>query len=199
MSKIIKTIDPASFEYVRDRLLEILVSELDGQYLLTYDVELDNISVYLEKNAPVDKTELSSIIISLAVGTYSNKNQGSVDGSYMYHIDVFANSKTSPVKSGDTASSIKLQKIMRVCRGILEDPIYKTLGFVAGFILKTYVSEFNIAPGNKEDALNSSMGRISFTVVANESSKLLVPSLIAGYETTVKIDGSGKGYFYEGP
>lgn len=199
MSRIKTEIKKAAFEYIRDRILEILVYEFDGQYLLTYDNELDNISIFIERNTPVDKVELSTIIVSLASGGFGNKNQGAVDGTYLFHIDVFTNSKTTTTVAGDTAASIKLQKIMRVARGILEDPVYKTLGFTPPFISKSYVSEFNIAPGNKEDSLNSSMGRISFNVVANETSTLLTPVLLAGYKTSVKIDNTGKGYFFEGP
>ena len=197
MSKITQIISTQRFESIRDRILEILVDEMDHQYYLTSDEDL-NVSVFIERNNPIDKTELSAIVVSLAKGAYSNKNQGSVDGDYIYNVDVYTNSKTTENGAGDTLAAIKMQKLMGVCRSILEDPIYKTLGFAPPFLMKTNVSEFNIAAGNKEDALNTGMGRLTFNVTTNETNKLIVPNLIEGYETTVKIDNSGKGYFYQG-
>jgi hypothetical protein len=202
MSRLItQIISPAAFEYIRDRIIEILLVEIDGQYILTYDPDIEPdvaLNIFMERQTPVDKVEMSTIIVSLASGGFGNKSQASIDGDYVYQIDVFTNAKSTATTAGDTASSVKLQKIMRICRGILEDPVYKTLAFATPFIMKTYVSEFNIAAGNREDSLNSSMGRITFNVQANETSKLKVPSNIAGYKTSVRIDNTGKGYFYQG-
>lgn len=196
MSKITQPISSQAFEFIRDRIFEIIVDEFDGQHTLTTDDDLE-LNVFLERNTPLDKTEISSIVISLATGSFGNKHQGSVDGTYQFHIDFFTNSKTNSSISGDTKAALKLHKIMGLGRAILEDPIYKTLGFVPPFIMKTWFSEFNIAAGNKEDALNSAMSRLIFNVVANETSKLIVPNLIEGYKTSIKIDSTGKGYFYE--
>lgn len=197
MSKITQVINRQAYEYIRDRILEILVDELDNQAIISYDADLE-VNVFLEIANPLDKTELSAIVISLASGKYDNKHQGSVDGLYQFHIDCFTNAKTTAADAGDTISTVRLHKILGVCRSILEDPIYKTLGFVPPFIMKTFVGEINIATPNKEDASNTSMGRLLFNVVANETSKLIIPNLIEGYDTTVKIDNTGKGYFYQG-
>lgn len=195
MSKITKEINQQNFEFIRDRILQILVDEFEGQFILSYDDDLD-LSVYVERSTPIDKTEIPAIVISLSNGNYNNKNQGCVDGTYVYNIDFFTNAKSSEGISGDTLAATKLQKIMGVGRAILEDPIYKTLGVTPPFVMKTFVSEMNIAQQNKEDAENTSMGRLLFNVVSTETTTPIVPSLIEGFKTAIKIDQSGKGYFY---
>jgi len=196
MSRITVAIGSQAFELIRDRLVEILVDEFEGQYLLTYDSELE-VNVFKERNNPLDKTELSSIVVSLATGSYSNKNQLSVDGEYSYNIDIYTNEKTNDAESGDTRSALKLQKIIGITRAILEDQAYKTLGFVTPKIMHTMVTDINIRGYDPNDTMNTSMGRLSFKVRAIETTLPITPSLIAGYQTGVLIDLSGKGYFYQ--
>ncbi len=197
MSNIPAVIPPASFELIRDRILQILLIEFENQYLLTYDDAL-YLGVYIERSTPLDKTELNAIVISLFDGDYSNKNQGYVDGIYTFNIDCFSSAKSSQGISGDTLAMKDLQKIMRVVRAVLENPVYKTLNFTPGGINKTYISKISIGPSNKEDALNTSWGRLIFNVIAPETTSLITPALIGGYDTRIKIDNSGRGYFYEG-
>lgn len=197
MSRITQVIGTQYYELIRDRTLAILIDEFEKQFILTGDYELE-IEAFIERGTPIDKTELSTVIVSMASGTFGNKNQGNVDGSYMFHIDFYTNSKTTSESDGGYLAKKKLHKLMGVGRAILEDPLYKTLGYTPPFIMKSIVSELNIAAPNKEDAVNTGMGRLGFSVTANESSKLTVPSLIDGYETQIKIDNTGKGYFYEG-
>jgi len=196
--KITTEIPVAAFERIRDRMFEILVEEFAGQVLLGYDPELE-VNVYKERSNAIDKTETSAIVVGLAKGNWSNKHQGSQDGAYQFFVDHFTKSKSNSEGDGDTLSALKLQKIMRVTRAILEDPIYKTLGYAplpVPFIMKTYFSTLDIADGNNRDANNIEMGRLVFNVVANETSKLIDPPLIAGYKTTVKMDGTGKGFLF---
>lgn len=196
MSRITAAISAQSFELIRDRIVEILVDEFDGQYLLTYDAELI-VDVFKERNTPVDKAELSCIIVSFANGIYGNKNQGHVDGDYQYNIDVYTNAKTNDSQSGDTKSATKLQKLIGIIRAILENQAYKTLGFITPRIMNTIVSEINIRRYDPNDTVNTSMGRITFKVRAAETTAPMDANLIDGYQTTVLIDQSGKGYFYQ--
>lgn len=197
MSNITTIIPRQQFEFIRDRIFEILVDEINGQYILTSDSEF-NILSFIERNTPIDKTECPAMVVSYAKSDFSNKHQGSTDNAIVFNIDFFTNSKSNIADGGDKLSALKLHKLLGVARYILEDPIYKTLGFTAPYIMKSYVSEINIAAGNKEDATNTSMGRLTFNVVCNETNVLKTPELIEGFNTQVKIDNSGKGYFYEG-
>lgn len=197
-SKITQAIVQQKFEFIRDRIFEILVVEFDQQHILTYDDDLD-VGIYLERTMPFDEVEIPAITVGYAEGDYSNKHQGSQDGLYTYHIDHFASAKSTLGIAGDTKSNLKLQKMMGVTRAILEDPIYKTLGVTPPFIMKSYVSKMGIAASKEpRDATNQSMGRVIFNVVANETSKLIIPTIIEDYKTHIKIDNTGKGYFYLG-
>jgi hypothetical protein len=197
MSKIKQVILKRTYEYIRDRIFAILMDEFDGQFVLTYDTDLE-VNFFIERGTPIDKTELPAIVVSIAKGSFDNKNQGNIDGSYSFNIDCFTNAKTNITEGGDYIAAKHLQKIMGICISILEDPIYKTLGFTPPFIMSSSFSEMNFASPNKEDASNTSMGRLTFNIRANEAFKLIEPSLIEGYETTVQIGNSGKGYFYIG-
>jgi len=200
MSKITTAIPEQKFQFITRRVFEILMDEFNQQQILTYDNELD-VDFFLERTMPFDKEELPTINISFVDGDYSNKHQGSQDGLYQIFIDAYASAKTTATQAGDTLANLKVQKMLGVTRAILEDPVYKTLGVVPPFIMKSYVSKITIAAPNKNsnmDGVNNSMGRLIFNVVANETSKLIIPQLIAEYQTQIKIDNSGKGYFYLG-
>lgn len=182
---------------MRDRIADILYDELDIQSQLNYDTDLD-VEVLIECTNPIDKTEASVIIVSLASGSYANKNQGGVDGTYTYNIDVFTNSKTTESTAGDKNAALKLQRLLGLCRAILEDPVYRTLGFAAPFISRVNCVDIKIADTGRDDAVNTAMGRLTFNVVLNESSKLLIPNLIEGYDTVVKLGETANGYSYSG-
>jgi hypothetical protein len=197
LSKITTVIPPQAFEVIRDRIGEILTDELNNQSILSYNPALD-IIVTAERSNPYASTELPAINISLDNGQYGNKNQGSVDGSYVFNIDAYTNAKTSDAQGGDQKASIELQELLGKCRAILENSIYITLGFQNPFILRTICSAINIASSGANDAKNTMMGRISFTVTANEKTPFKVPALIDGYETQIKLSLTEKGYLYQG-
>ncbi len=197
MAKINRVIEPENSELVRDRIGEILIDEIGNQVQLSYDPLIDA-TVYVERSMPFDKTELPVVSVSLANGMFGNKSQREVYGTYAFNIDVFASAKSTKDSSGDTTSAFVLQKIMGICRSILEDPIYITLGFKPPFISRVWCSEMNIASTNKEDATNTAMGRLVFNVLVSEPSKGYRPQLIDGYETVIKIGNSSDGYFWNG-
>jgi hypothetical protein len=198
MSKIGFVIPPASFEIVRDRIAAILQDELFNQFSISYDPEV-NATVLIEDIDPIDKSGLPTVNVSFAGGPYDLKNYGAtVKGSYQYFIDAYAHSKTTATTTGDYRSAIRLHRLLAILRYVLENPIYKTLGYMPGFIQRVYVSSIDVKnqPGSN-DALNSMMGRLTFNVDATESIQLITPELIQGYETTGLIGNSGKGYFMD--
>lgn len=200
MPKILTPIPPAGFELVRDRIGEILIDEIQNQIALTYSADLEGLKIWLERSSAFGNAELPAINITLANGDYGNKHVGSIDGSYVFNIDFHANSKTIGPDQGDKLSAIKVQKLMRLCRSILENNIYVTLGFVPGFIARVFISNLRVATLEPDkDALNTAMTRLVFNVVLNETTSPVAPVLIGGYETHVKLSVTDQGYFYEGP
>lgn len=197
MSKINHIILPQNYEFVRDRIAEIITDELHNQLLLTGEYDIDA-EVYVERTTPFDESELPAVNICLDSGSWGNKHQGSVVGTYIFNIDCVTSAKATKSGPGDTASTIKSQRIAGLCRSILEDPIYKTLGFTPPFISKTFCSDIKFGSAGSPDAKNIVVSRISFHTVVNETSDLIIPNLIEGYQTVVKIDNTSKGYFYQG-
>lgn len=187
MPVITNIITAQSFEIIRDRIAYILFDEFQNQRTLTANQDL-NVIVTTENKAPNDFTELPLITVSISNGDYSNKNQGSSDGVYIYNVDLYTSSKTKSTGEGATLATIKLHKLMGIARYILEDPQYKTLGFAVGgsntaFILRSIVQSIAFKDIDPNDANNVSMGRLTFAVTANESNKLLVPTLLAHNNT----------------
>lgn len=191
-----------NFELIRDRVGEILASEIDNQATLSYEPYLELVTVEVERSIPVDKEEVPLVNISLAKNEFSNKHQGSEDGLITLNIDVYTSGKATEINGvtyrGDKISAIRCQKLLGLIRYILSDPIYKTLGFAAPSISRVYSGDINIKPIGIEDDPNFSMGRYTLNVVCNESNKLITPNLIAGFQTTVQLNNSDQGYFYEG-
>lgn len=194
---IVNVIPAQGYEVVRDRIASILASEISNQAQIGYEPYLDTVTVDVEIANPIDKIELPCVIVSFANANFSNKTQGSEDGLCAYHVDVYTSAKTTPLTPGDKIAMIRLQKILGLCRYILADPIYKTLGLVAPSISRVYTGEVNIGQVNPSDAINTAMGRLTVYVVCNESNKFIVPKMIEGYQTSVNLDNTSSGYFYE--
>lgn len=199
LSKISAPIPPSGFELIRDRLGVILFSELHNQVINNYAADLD-VKVFVERSNPFDKSELAVINITTPLGVWGNKNQGSVDGTYTFWIDIETNAKTQGNNPGDVISALRAEKILGACRYILEDPLYKTLGFSPPFISRVSCAKYEVGTTKEmADAMNTVMARLTINVIANEKNSLIVPSLIEGYETSIKIENGEVGYFYESP
>lgn len=197
MALITEIIPSQEFELVRDRVAEILIDELANQAALSYDEDLE-VNVFVERSIPFDKTELPAINVSLAQGEFDNKKAPNLDGNYIYNIDVHTSAKSNEEDQGDSRASVKLHKILGKCRAIIENPIYRTLGFNKPSISRVFFSQMDIADPGKQDALNTQMGRLILNVRVPEGVSLLAAGLIEGYDTKVKIGTSSVGYAYIG-
>lgn len=197
MSKITDTLLPEYFEFIRDRIAEILIDELNNQYVNkgNYFAEA---RVFVERSIAFDKTELPALNVSVGTGTYSSQHQGQSLGDYVFFLDVHTSAKHNDTDSADKVAAIHAQRLAGLVRAILENPIYKTLGFATPSISRRYMEKFDIAAPKENDAMQSSMIRQYFHVSVVETSKLIVPTLIAGYDTVVKVNNTNEGYQYSG-
>lgn len=196
MARILTPITSQAYERIRDRIGEILADELVVQAAIEYADELDA-EVFVERFIPFDKEDMPCVNVLLGTGNYDNKAAVKVDGTYTYNIDCYMTCKTKTGKNGDSEASFKLQKLMGVCRAILENTQYKTLGFTPPFISHTEVRSISIAnPVNNQDATSVVMGRITFIVRVPEFTTPVLPSLLAGYDTVMKLNLTNKGYFF---
>lgn len=201
MAVITGEIATQSFELVRDRIAEILADELPEQFVLsTASSDLKSVlqaEVYTERVVPFDKTDLPCINVMLSSGDYNNQDVQKVDGAYTFFIDCYTSAKNKADERADKLANIKLQKLMGVCRAILMDAQYKTLGFAAPFIMNRKVTALAIGNISQQDSANVMMGRLNVSVRVIESVNLKEVDLIAGFETTVKLYETEKGFLWE--
>lgn len=195
MAKITNKITAQPFELVRNRVAEILFDELDNQFQIQYDPDFD-VDVELESANPYfAEVDLPLISVSLLKGNYSNKNQGQQDGKYQLAVHVFTSSINRPDQPGNQKATFWLHKLLGACKYILEDPIYKWLGYKANeFIIRTLISDFIIYEIKSDDAKNVIGGHLILTFDVVESNVLIVPQLAEGYDTKVKLFLTSQGY-----
>jgi len=200
MPKILTVVGPRVFEVIRNRIAEILTDEISNQAILSSDTVFLNTKVLIESGGPEDQQDLSVVNVSLMNGTFGERKSydGKVKGNYLFSIDVYTNDKNNKLQSGDYLASVKCQKLIGLCFAILDNPIYRTLGYSAkGFIERVKSNDFNFRAQNKVDANNTAMGRLVFEVQADETVDLLTATVLTEFQTKLTLNTSGKGYYYE--
>jgi hypothetical protein len=195
MSKITEEIPAQAYELIRDRIGAILAVEIAAQVTNYGDYEIDA-NVWVERWKPFSHTEVPAINVQLARGNYDGQHQGSADGTFTYHVDVYDGAKSTTATDGDKRAALKVQKLLGVCRYILQHTAYKTLDFAPPFIHRVTVTEFNIAQQGEQDSTNQSMARLTVTVKAGELTTLLSAIAIDSHYSTVKLSTTDKGFLY---
>ena len=195
MSVINGIILPQNFEIIRDRLGAILADELAKQFTLTGNSDFD-LDVWVERFVPFDKEELPTVNVSLASGNFSGQTQKQVDGTYTYFIDAFTKAISKETEKGDQVAVFKLQKLLGVCRAIIENPKYKTLGFSAPIIYNRHCEALSIADPGKQDGTSSVMGRLTVVVKVPETTELINPVSLNVSAAHVRLHETDRGYFY---
>jgi hypothetical protein len=196
MPKLIQIIPQQFFETVRDRIADIIVDEIENQRVLT--PSLGVIGYYMERSVPFNHSEMPCINVSLATGNHDGKSAISSNKIYNYNIDCYHKAKSSYEDFGDSLASVNMQRLLGMCRAILENPVYRTLGFATPSLKRVYVSAMQIADPNTMDSVSAIMGRLIFSVEVPEGMELAVPMLLAGYDTRIKMGDTDRGYYYSG-
>lgn len=197
MALINTQIPPASFEIVRDRITAVLAEEIANQHALFPDPELDGLIVYMERIVPMNRGEAPAINVRWAGTPFNSRTMVQSDGMNTYQIDCYAQAKTSDTEAGDAKAIFKVSKLMRIVRAILLNPKYKTLGYQSGFVMSVNISNIKIDREPIQDAMNYMMGSLLFDVKLPETTELIDPPLISGAETSIELQETDKGYFYE--
>lgn len=194
-SKINYIIQPQAFEFLRDRIGVILNEELAEQ--VTLGNTKAEALVVVEGLSVADNTEMTKIMVSLSEGVYANQHQGSATAPYRFFIDCFSNAKSTNVAEGFVIATYKLHSIIGICRHILQDPLYKTLGYVPGFVQRVIVQSIKIGDPDKTDALHSVGGRLTLDVTVAEENGMIEPPLIESNSTIVSINNSNQKLKYD--
>lgn len=195
---LINTIIPTSaFERIRDRVGAILMEEIANQYTLTSDEDINVARVWVERFVTVDYTDTPTITVSYAAGDLANQHPGQSNATLLYNIDCYASSATINGVDGFTVATFKMHKLMRIVRAILEDAQYKTLGFTPPFVMNRQILSMRIAEPTSKDATSTIMGRLVLSVKVPEVVTLIEAPLIDGIATTVLLNASNLGYYWQ--
>lgn len=196
MAKINAIIPTSNFELIRDRIAQILTVELANQKVLTANTLFDAV-VWVERFIAFDKTELPAINVYYSGTTFDSHTPITSIGDSKFNIDVHLSSKHVNGIDGDKNALVLLQKLCGVIRAILHNPEYVTLDFDPGLIRHRSISDIQIAQPKEKDTALVVTGRLTLTIVANESVKEITPITADRYSTVVTLGETDKGFFYE--
>lgn len=197
MSVIQQEIPLQSFELVRDQIGAILADEIDAQHYMTQNPLFD-LRVWVERFIPFDHKELPAVNVSLFGGSYEGQSVKQHDGVYKYLIECYTAAKTKDGEPGDALAMIRLHRLLGVCRSIIMDAKYLTLGFEKPFIMNRHFESLAIADPGRQDAVSVARGRLVLSVKVPETFDLKEVDTIYGYETRVRLHETDKGYVYIG-
>jgi hypothetical protein len=205
-----------NFEKIRDRIGLIIFQELENQFDLSGDQNLqrpqfnsseypESLLVYIDRVVPIDEAEMPVINVSYSGATYENNTPLYSDGANTYFIDVYAKAQANEDDNetdADRLAAIKLSSILGKIAFILRHSNYKTLGFEPGFIGNIKVASITIFGSfrneSQQDLNRGLIGRIVFEVRATENTVPIEPRNANGFFTTVKLSLTDKGYVYIG-
>lgn len=201
MAKIDIYIPPSAFEVIRDAIVQIIGLELAAQKVLAplSDKAMFPSKIWIERDWPMNQSEHPSINCSFDGTASYTRDMGASSTPYLYNIDVLSWAKSTPTKDGDSASRMLTQRLLGMIRFIFQDPKYRTLGFASnlGIIQNLTIQSIQTSVMDREDSSRVSAGRLVLSVNAVEKNVLIEPALIGGAETSLKVDQSEEGYFYE--
>ncbi len=205
MSKIVGIIPLQQYELIRNNIAEIIAIELENQFVLSYDADLD-CNVWLERTTPFDRTELTPAVINVSFidGNYENQDVVFADGIYNYAIDIYARSYTNETNIGDTRSALIVQKIIGKVRAILSAVQYRTVNMPDGIVRNRKVTTVQVYdPKRSSGAMNSDdsttfdqAGRVTFQVTAQENVEVIIAPIEKGSDTMVNFELTPNGLIY---
>ncbi len=176
---------------VRDKLAYIITTELTNQRSLatgTYKTQLDTfwnanneLNIFVDRNIPLDPSELNGIVIAPVKETNDNGSQ--VRTQVTAEFNIFFPGESNE-ENPDTDINKTLERISGVVKNILNSGVYVTLGFNQGFIASRKVTErsFFIPISNDSQSLNG----VTLTVMVeyDEQHYLKNPVELLGNTTT---------------
>lgn len=218
MSSIITNIIGAgNFEIIRSRIASILSDEIANQRVL--------IQAAIDLNPPASELEELNFALSclptkvyeqrfikpqqnekIVLNVYLNRDSldqltanESQQGDTIYVVDAYFGSNSTFDANGDVLSSTKLQRLMAVCRTIIMDARYRTLGFdfELGIISHRSVRNLRVTmPDDQEyNGTNLIRGVIDVNVSIVEDGNIIEGTELAAMDTEVKLSDD-KGFYF---
>jgi hypothetical protein len=197
MAEINIPIAPRSHELIRNRVAEILASELFNQAAITYD-DLFLAKVFVQRSKPVDVDECPVINVSLSTAVIDNHTAIDSDVEFPVFIDVFATADYTDGLRGDTLASFEAQRLAGVIQGILLNPVFCRLGFAPPFIMRSKVTAFETGLIDRNENTNLAYVRTTLTVRASQVETGQDPITNYDLSTQVFLGETEQGYLYSG-
>lgn len=198
--KITTAIADQASEVIRDQIGAILFVEVANQAILqpTADIKA---TVFVERFAKIDRSEGAVINVTYEGYTELQKDPTMQKNRYTFNVDCYHSGITTPSERGDTKAMRNMQKLLGICRAILNDSQYKTLAFDPPFIGWRSCNAAKIqTPQEAPGALSMVMGRCVIQVDATQSEGTVGGVKVNSWITQVKLEETEKGYiFTEGP
>lgn len=197
MSLIDGIIPKQAFETARDLIGAILFTELTAQK--TRQNFSEPVNVFTGRSTPFNHSEKVMVNVLVDSANYTNNHQAGTHGNTNFFIDIYVSAKEKEDQIGGNASTQLRDKFLGMCRFILQDHHYKTLGLpMNGCVMGTAVDNFeNYEPKTNQDAAFVKMSRMTFSVRLNETQSLWDGININTIFTDVKLDLTELGYIYE--
>lgn len=197
MSVIDTVIPPQNFEVVRDQIGAILTAEIHNQLLMSGDYNL-TLKVWRERLVTFDHTEIPAVNVMYAGAPFDSRDSKQVEGQHDYYIDCYQRSKAREEELPDLLAMVKLHRLLGICRAIIMDPKYKTLGFQSPSIASRSITRILMGDPSKMDATTSVFGRLILTVRMPEVTALINPPKIQDFLSNIRLVLTDKGYIWEG-
>lgn len=191
MAKITHLIGRTRGEILLDKICQILTEEIASQSTLAVDPSVDA-RVWMSRYTPFDKTEMPAINVTLASADFTSKTTKSQDVTYTYSIDVY-------VRGESNKSSILLKnRIAGLVRGILDNPIYKTLDLPPAVLRTTAIKRITHTDPLDDSAPTDyiTMCRLDFEVQTWEDTQGIDALILACTSTVVKLYDTEQGYYW---
>ena len=181
------------FEAIHNRIGEILTEELEKQSILASDPTLI-FPIFKERDIPFNDSELPAMNVMFDESEYDMQTQVQHTGDYQYVIELAANGKSNDEKFGDTLTMNQVQRVLGICREIIMNPKFTTLGFPKPLIENRKVIGMRFGKPVRQDSSHTILGRMMIRVKAVESAQLNTADLIQGIDTTVFLYETENGY-----
>jgi hypothetical protein len=199
---ITQPIPKQAFELVRSQVAAILAVEFQHQIDLntasqTPDALIpDAVAFFEERFVAIDQESEPTINITFEQGTLAEQDATQTNGTYIYNIDCYTSANYTNSTRGDTNAMLQCNRMMGLCRAILEDTRYKTLGFAQPFVMYRHVTHMGMYQPTQKDSTSSVMGRLRLEVKVPETAQDIPPMYLIDALTNVTIDTSNSGYQY---
>lgn len=196
MARINYAITDDYFEIIRDKIAEILLDELPNQATLLNNPDLNFTQIWKERTTNFNLNELPALNLSTSEVGYNDKFPGERYTTPVYFIDIYVSKIHEQNNNADQLSMDAGWRIARVIQGVLDHDEYKDLT-IAPFVRHAEVRVTRAGEADSDGGGKVSIIRVEYMVDTYSSQGALDPEQILGSDTTVRLNDTEKGYFYQ--